>query len=356
MKVVQRMRGSIEQCKQAGGWVMFFCALVALLSILVHIIGVGRPVPKTLPSADSIKPAMPQGSSPSGHRATNAPGDPDGHGFSRKELIEANIADYREEVGNLRTNMYWQVGLALIGVLIVGRHSHDLELPFVGLKLPPTTLAFLLPLTLCYLWLEFGYKLNGLIEQRLSTCLLLIAQGDLPVAQLPGGSERFDAIYPLSQQQLMADSGFLDGWFLTYWRDYTIHRHAPVSVAFFGVYYATLFGFVHGSILATLITACQYLRTQTRWVGRLILVAIFLILVFSHWQFAWPSHNPNWLQACIWLMTIVSLYFLAKYGERRRRELKRQEGDCFKSPIVSSVAPGQTITVTVSGKSAAADG
>ncbi len=230
-----------------------------------------------------------------------------------RELIAAKIETYREEVGNLHVNVYWQVGLAVLCVLVVGRYSRDLEAPFIGVRVPAALLAFILPVVLCYLWLEFGYKLNGLIEMRLAISSYLLSHGDL----IHRDSSGVVSLHALSQHPFLIDSGVVDGWFLAYWHHYTIHRPSPLSLILFGLVFGMLFALVHASILAALV-AGSHVSTRPKHLGTCLLVCVFAVLVLSHWQFAWPSQNPNWVQAFVWLFTVVFLFYLLEYGEKRR--------------------------------------
>jgi hypothetical protein len=308
MTKVLRSRERLTRLGATSRWLLASWAVLTIVLFLTHIGGVLRPSPKD-PSPFSIP------DSPDTQLREYAK-------FSAKEVITAKLAIYHEQAQALHLNMYWQVGLAVLCILIVGKYSRDLDVPFLGVKVPGTMLAFLLPAVLCYLWLEFGYKLNGLIELRLAISSLLMRNGDVI---LRNNSDSI-SVSALSQHPFLSDSGILDGWFLTYWPDYSIHRHSPTSQALFGLTFGLLFGLVHASILAALVTAC-HIPTRPRWLGGLVLCIAFCVLVLSHWQFAWAARNPNWIQPLVWLFALVFLFYLLEYGEARRHEEQHEHRD-----------------------------
>jgi hypothetical protein len=272
---------------------------------------------------------------------TNFMGATSINGFSRKDVIDLKLKDYQERMGQFHANMYWQVGLAFMCLLLIGRYSTNVNLPVLGIKFPARLLLFIVPVVMCYLWLQFGYSLESIIERRLALVSCMAEAGDAPTfadqqnvrkgnastLDYREGLNEFGAIRQRSSLlPLLADSGFVDGWFVSFWPWYTIDSsHEPSNKRLFSSVFGLMLGFVHACMFVTLLAGCQELKEDTKQEGNArqylawaLLLAVGIVMTFSHYHFAWPTKNPNNVQPLIWVTTIMGIILLSGYEKRRR--------------------------------------
>lgn len=249
--------------------------------------------------------------------------------FTRKEVIEKKLTDYHETIGALHANIYWQVGLALICLLLMGRFSQDIDLPVLGVKFPSGILMLLVPFLMCYLWLDLGYKLNSSVEKRLALTLCLQEHGDWPTKKEDYEKDKSgNATVNFkrgSLAPLLFDDGFLDGWFLCHWwPDYSIQGR-PFNRSLFYIVYGLIFGLIHACMLVTLLGGIYETQQERKHEARVLFWVVFVTLAVSHYYFGWRTGNRNWLQPCIWAATIGGLIWLARYEMRSRAKAKKTE-------------------------------
>ena len=175
----------------------------------------------------------------------------------------------------------------MLSVMLVLRRSLIFEVPLLGKSVPTTWMFFLLPLLLAGLWLQFGYLLDEVIQDRINCSLLLTELGQT------------ESNYISSPKSLFNDAGLVDGWFLAFVK---AHHSVDAQYAFFT---SLIFGFVvggflgatHACIFGLLLIGRHRFRPNgsvMRWFEAAY-VFIFFIILLSHFLFAYGGHNQNWI-------------------------------------------------------------
>jgi hypothetical protein len=247
--------------------------------------------------------------------------------FTPKEIIEIKLADYHQSVDLLHARIYWQAGLALMCLLLIGRYSRDVDLPILGVKFPSRLLLTLVPLLMFYLWLQFGYELNSCIEKRLALVLNFQDMGDWPSkADVENVDNEGYANLNFQKSSLvtsLSDSGFMDGWFVCNWPKYSIQGHGDINQFLFNFGYGLILGLFHACMLVTFLGGIYEIESSTsRRFAWSLFVIVFLVLFLSYAQFVWHAKNPSQLQYWIWVFTFVNLWWLLIYESRSRMKAK----------------------------------
>lgn len=223
-------------------------------------------------------------------------------GVTLKEVFDYRLKDYKSKLDGLDANVKLQAVFVVFTVLLILRRSDSLNI--FGNHLPLQWLHLFVPLVLLYLWLNFGFLLHGLIEDRFQGVRLLekvgSSTGDLG-------------------KTLFRDSGFVDGWFLSFVDrpspqtgigDYSgiDHNSRASTSGFLLLILGTLLSAAHACLLAIAFIGCRrYLRQSSR---RFLLAYYALpllplaLMIASHIQFAYGGSNRNFIQLYIAFMTI----------------------------------------------------
>jgi lysophospholipase L1-like esterase len=245
-------------------------------------------------------------------------------------LLDYQIKDYRTGNAKLDANITLQALFIAVTVLLILRRSDSLSV--LGNAVPLSWLHVFVPVVIGYLWLAFGFILHDQIYGRLR------------------GVEIMNVLHPATvnyQKALFRDSAFIDGWFVTFVdkegaQNYSgIDPHYYTGTAFFlVVVLGTLVSAAHGSLMAIASIGCRrYLSKRSKrrlfWYYAVPVVPL-LILVVSHWQFAFGGGNRNSLQLYVAAASVPCMAFLlwlsavidrSSYPEslwclRRMRQLK----------------------------------
>jgi len=223
-----------------------------------------------------------------------------------KDMFDYQLNNYKANVDQLVANMKLQALFIVFTVLLVLRRSDSLSL--FGNQLPLQWLHLFTPIVMIYLWLNFGFLLDSLIHTRLWAIEVLKADSSLATHY---------------GKLLFQDSGFVDGWFLSFVDsaginpgDYSgIDHNSHTSTAILMLLvFGTLLSALHACMIAIVFIGCRrYLRDLS---SRFLPIyygpplVLLVILVVSHFQFAYGGSNRNYMQLYIPAVTIIWLAIL----------------------------------------------
>ena len=94
-----------------------------------------------------------------------------------EKLFDYQLKQYAAFLGALETNLFMQVAFVLFGLLVLFSKDESFEIPLIKLKLLRSWLHFIVPLALLFLWLRFGFLLDGLIKTRVYGWESVLAAG-----------------------------------------------------------------------------------------------------------------------------------------------------------------------------------
>jgi hypothetical protein len=237
-----------------------------------------------------------------------------------ERMFDYQLKQYQASLSTLETNLFLQAAFILFGLLVLFGTDEMFELPVIKLKLQRQWLHFIVPAALLFLWLRFGFLLDGLIKTRLYGWELFLRLAPA------GGKE-----YIRSGGALLEDAGFMDGWFALFRRPGE-HLIDPKLVDFNKLIFPSVFGSLvaanHAWILG--LAYIGYVRLPKKKKRRAALRAIlwlspwfmFLILLVSNVLFYFGGPNPNWFQVLVPTIA-VALLFLLIYLCRQQKEAEQ---------------------------------
>jgi hypothetical protein len=229
-------------------------------------------------------------------------------------LIEA----YRDTVGQLVTNMWIQTVLVIVAgvLLIAGKKEHfTINIGLGDLPIPSSTLHILVPLGLLYLWLQYGYLLNSVLDLRVRAVMLVDAlEPSFPTA--------------MSTKTVLNDSsyGWIDGWCASSFPPefQTITYELPfITLAFTMLIYGVAFGTAQACALVLAERAqhrFNYPPRTLRFIVRPLPWFALSFLALTHLMFAYGGRNPNHVQFAIAFVATVLCFLFTRFAQR-------QEGD-----------------------------
>lgn len=230
------------------------------------------------------------------HHAKATLAGPGPAGFAPEKVFADKVAMFRRDVGSLHNNMVAQCVFVVFGFFALTGRSKDFELPVLRLKLPVSWVHYLVPFCLFFLWLQFGFLLDEIINTRSDGVKILASLGPMS-----------DDWRKLVCGQLN-DSAFSDAWFLLFRRDETsISGVDTKTVAgLFSLVFGLLLGLTHAMIPGMLLYANACYTSQISRLSRGLRICVALVpwlslvlLLLSHRQFYAGGDNPNWFQAVI---------------------------------------------------------
>jgi len=267
-------------------------------------------------------------------------------------LLDSYNKDYKATLLRLDNNISLQAILIVLTVLLIIRRSDSLSL--FGNSIPLSWLHFFIPLLAIALWLGVGFILHELIWGRIQGVQIIKALRR-PHVEL--------------QKALFRDAGFIDGWFVTFiGADYSsINPSFKAGTA--GVLVlllATLVSAAHASLLAIVsIGSRRYIpgasRQRLLWYYLAPLLPL-LVLLLSHFQFAYGGANRNWLQLYVAALTVplmaillwLSMTIDRKFDRESLQCLRRQRRHrCFGPPRQSVFDPELAVTAEPSNRTIA---
>jgi lysophospholipase L1-like esterase len=245
---------------------------------------------------------------------------------SLKDVFDYRFKDYKSKLDGLDANVKLQALFIVFTVLLILRRSDSLNL--FGNQLPLQWLHFFVPIVVLYLWLNFGFLLHDLILSRIWGVNALKVLNP-STAGLGNG------------KSLFRDSGFIDGWFLSFvdrrgGGDYSgVNPNFWASTAaFLTLILGTLISAAHACLIAITFIGCRrYLRQLS---SRFLLVYYALplvpivFLIASHIQFAYGGSNRNYIEVYIAFMTIPLVAILLWMSVIVDREVDPASVQCLR--------------------------
>jgi len=214
-----------------------------------------------------------------------------------EKAIEHQLKNYEKMLGAFQTKLFMQDALVIFAVFMLFNDEEFFEVPVIGIKLQRNWLYFVVPIALLFLWLRFGFLLDGLIKTRIYGWEL--------ARQMAVNSTPADV---RSAASLFEDAGFLDGWFVCY-RDSREHlidlKFKWLVAIIFPAVFGILLGANHACVVAVAHIGNARLKDKLNQRPRLRACLRFLpgFMVFfifaSHALFYWAGGNRNWLELVI---------------------------------------------------------
>lgn len=235
--------------------------------------------------------------------------------FPIKELFAAKLTSYRSLDAALHNNMVIQSVFVVLGLFSLLGRSKDVELPVLKLKLPLSWIHYVVPFSLLFVWLHFGFHLDDLINSRVDANKILTAAS-------PETSRAWRAVV----DEQLNDSGFADAWFLLFrpGEHHIDESNRGTITLLFPLTFGLLLGLTHATIPGMLIyanvcysDAIDRFHRPIRVLVRLLPFASLAILLASHRQFYIGGDNPNWFQAWIAAFACLTTLVLLKIPVRK---------------------------------------
>ena len=193
-------------------------------------------------------------------------------------IFDARLAQYHSIASDIKTMLYGMVVIAAISIYTTITQPRKFNFPFLGLKPDAIWLRWACPAILAYLWLNFGFALESSIVSR--NFLL-----DLGCAI----EINFDPIVALKEplRYSVEDGGFGDLIFYLFSSWYASDRNLG-AVTFDWIIllslYGTLFGVVHGTVFAGLLSWMRVTPRKALALGYFLIISV--LMAGSHIVFA----------------------------------------------------------------------
>jgi hypothetical protein len=234
-----------------------------------------------------------------------------------EKLFDYQLKQYAAFLGALDTNLFMQVAFILFGLLVLFSKEELFEIPLVKIKLLRSWLHFIVPLALLFLWLRFGFLLDGLVKTRVYGWELFLQQaGESPTKE-----------YIRSAASLFEDSGFMDGWFALYRPgEHLIDTKLVSSVM---IIFPSVFGLLIAANHACLLIIAHVGNARLPAVGRRSVLRralsalpwlMFFLLALSHTLFYFGGPNRNWFQVVMPVIAIFLMFLLTFLCRRQPEE------------------------------------
>jgi hypothetical protein len=230
-----------------------------------------------------------------------------------KEGFDSRLKSFKEKLDHLTLNLKIQALLILFSFLLVLGSESSLNVPMLGTPIPVRWLHVVLPLTLTYFWLQFGFLLNDLVYTKASLWKLLEA------ARHHYFITAADRQYLLP---LLRDNGLIDLWCISFRPTYDAtdpkYSSRTAGLWLLGLVFGGLSGMGHGSALGVLCNSWR--RFASSNLSRCLHLALagMLVAVFyaSHYWFYSYGLHPNWMQFIVGFVAVVTTASLPPLGAR----------------------------------------
>ena len=227
-----------------------------------------------------------------------------------KDVFSLRVTDYRAGIQELRNNIVLQALFFVVGLGALAARGERFALPMVGYEVPVRWSYYILAIAGLYLWLDFGFLVDDLIESRVEVWKLLCTIGNPKTDLVLRNAAR-----------LFEDGGFLDGWFVAFREEHVINNSywgGRIGIGFFAVVYGVLLGACHAGVFTLLAVGyrehfprdgrCSWAKGASLalpWCAAAVLVA-------SHIQFRYGGINEGWFQLCVAGAAVGGVYGLLR--------------------------------------------
>jgi len=193
-------------------------------------------------------------------------------------IFDARLAQYHSIASDIKTILYGMVIIAAISIYTTIAQPTQFDFPFLGFKADAIWLRWACPAILAYLWLNFGFALESSIVSR---NFLLDLGHAIEI--------NFDPIVAAKEplRYSVEDGGFGDLIFYLFSSRYASDRNLG-AVTFDWIIllslYGTLFGVVHGTVFAGLLSWMRVTSRKALALGYFLIISV--LMVGSHLVFA----------------------------------------------------------------------
>lgn len=212
------------------------------------------------------------------------------------KLISARTKLLSDQYSSLRKIFTVQAVLIATSLFVLFFvRASTFELKPLGYIIPTKFVRILLPLSLLYVWIEFGFLFNRLIDNRVSL-YVLVETLEHATLRPTFDSAHSDKQYLVSANSLARDDYFVDNWFAAFRSEYLLMtRPNDIAILIGVVGFACFHGLAHACmfVLATTHTPVKHGHRQRimYYVG-----GLGLCLLAAHAFFRFGSPQVNWEQ------------------------------------------------------------
>lgn len=232
--------------------------------------------------------------------------------LSVEKRFEYRLSRYSDDLASFYGNIYIQAILSLVSFGLLTRRSETQTVPIVDIELSTHWFYILIPATLLFFWLQFGYLLDQLIENRSALWLMTTTFTDTQKGTLSDKVWNF--------QNLLFDAGLIDGWFALFHYRYSGIRESLTFANYFfpPLIFGLLVGCSHAAVLSVLAVGAR--RFATTNISKILYTVLIVfasgILISSHIQFAYGGNNPNWLVFFAAAFTVAFTFLFCQIANR----------------------------------------
>lgn len=225
-------------------------------------------------------------------------------------IFDARLAQYQLVASDIKTILYGMIIIGAISIFTTITRPKEFKLPFIDVQANAIWLRWACPAILTCLWLYFGFEFYSLIKSRV---FLL----DLGQAIEKSLNPTISNAAPL--KYAIEDGGIGDFVFYLLSPAYTRDLIGTMfSWTILLGMYGTLFGIIHGSIMAGILSWIRVASFRPLALGYLFFTSFFLI--GSHIVFGYQIPTLWPLDIHISIVGIVTFFFLPTTpGDSRTR-------------------------------------
>lgn len=223
--------------------------------------------------------------------------------ISSEKILELQLKYYWSNIRFLNTNLFFQMFFNLISILVMSRSimgSKDVHIPVLDIAVPIQWLYTITPLALMFLWVQFGFLLNNIIEAR---------------------QDNWDGFCHMKTAvRLFEDSWIVDSWFVLFEKKHFIPLKREfetfmkfVVFLFLVIICGTLLIATHINIFLTQYFGHKYrynLENQFRLNSDIFIylrIVVFFILILTTHLVFYFSDNENYFQSFLAVLLCVSV-------------------------------------------------
>ena len=223
-----------------------------------------------------------------------------------ENIFKERLGHYRGHLEDLSSNLFYQLLANVIAVVIVISRLKNFTIPVIEQTVRAEFVYLSLPLCLLFLWAQFGYLLNTLIDERMA--LWTLAEALEPLIESAKGLEKpndglwHQFLSTFSVRPELHDGAYMNGWFICFLKEYTFN--APESgiqlwvIRVLMVCFGLFLGISHGCVFGLILRSYARFGAFKRHLAYLICSGMFFFA--THAAF-YGVGNRNWLQPWILL-------------------------------------------------------